>query len=92
MRKQWKIILFTSILMLITIAVSSTQFSNPYESSHVNDEKFSVERAMQHLEIIAKVPHPVGSEANKKVKDYIVKYLMIPHLKHQAQVTMVMEL
>ncbi|UNK15880.1 M28 family peptidase [Paenibacillus sp. N3/727] len=85
MRKQWKIILFTSILILITIAVSFTQFSNPNESSHFNDEKFSVERAMQHLEVIAKEPHPVGSEANKKVKDYIVKYFESLNLPVEIQ-------
>ena len=85
MRKQWKVILFTSVLMLITIVVSFTQFSNPNESSQFNGEKFSVERAMQHLEVIAEEPHPVGSEANKKVKDYIVKYFESLNLPVEIQ-------
>ncbi|WP_057763118.1 M28 family peptidase [Cytobacillus praedii] len=77
--------IFLSILMLITIAVSFTQFSNPTVSSQIYGEKFSVERAMQHLKVIAKEPHPVGSEANKKVKNYIVKYFESLNLPVEVQ-------
>jgi hypothetical protein len=33
--------------------------------------EFSAERAMRHIEVIAKEPHPVGSTANHTVREYI---------------------
>jgi hypothetical protein len=36
---------------------------------------FSAERAMEHLRVIAREPHPTGSTANARVRDYIVEQL-----------------
>jgi hypothetical protein len=36
---------------------------------------FSAERAFGHVEQIAAVPHPVGSEANARVRDYLIAEL-----------------
>jgi acetylornithine deacetylase/succinyl-diaminopimelate desuccinylase-like protein len=37
--------------------------------------EFSAERAFPHVEQIAAVPHPVGSAANARVRDYLVAEL-----------------
>jgi Zn-dependent M28 family amino/carboxypeptidase len=37
--------------------------------------EFSAERAFGHVEQIAAVPHPVGSEANARVRDYLIAKL-----------------
>src|SRR5260370_35595947 len=36
---------------------------------------FSAERAMEHLRVIAREPHPTGSTANARVRDSIVERL-----------------
>jgi hypothetical protein len=38
----------------------------------VSESAFSAERAMQDLEVIAAVPHPIGSAAQQRVRDYLV--------------------
>src|SRR5215217_289238 len=37
--------------------------------------EFSAERAFSHVERIAERPHPVGSEANAEVRDYLLRQL-----------------
>jgi hypothetical protein len=37
--------------------------------------EFSAERAIEHLKVIAREPHPTGSMANARVRDYIVEQL-----------------
>jgi putative pyoverdin transport system ATP-binding/permease protein len=38
-------------------------------------QDFSVERALAHIRMIANVPHPIGSAANKTVRDYLIAEL-----------------
>lgn len=38
----------------------------------VSDSTFSAERAMQDLEMVAAVPHPTGSAAQQRVREYLV--------------------
>jgi acetylornithine deacetylase/succinyl-diaminopimelate desuccinylase-like protein len=46
---------------------------------------FSAERAMEHVKIIAREPHPTGSMANARVRDYIVEQLSSTGLKTEVQ-------
>jgi hypothetical protein len=50
----------------------------------VADSEFSSQRAMRHLEEIAVQPHPMGSEANAKVRDYLVAELR--KLRYEVEV------
>src|SRR5215470_11815151 len=46
---------------------------------------FSAERAFKHLEFIAREPHPTGSIANSRVRDYLVDQLKSMGLEPQVQ-------
>ena len=46
---------------------------------------FSAERAMKHLKVIAREPHPTGSIANMRTRDYIVEQLRFLGLKPEVQ-------
>src|SRR5580704_9862506 len=46
---------------------------------------FSAERAFKHLEFIAREPHPTGSIANSRVREYLVDQLKSLGLEPQIQ-------
>lgn len=48
---------------------------------------FSASRAMEHLKVIARAPHPVGSIEHESVRDYIVKELAALGLEWEIQTT-----
>jgi hypothetical protein len=48
---------------------------------------FSAERALKHLKVIARDPHPSGSIENARVRDYIVEQLKLQRLEPQIQRT-----
>lgn len=74
------------VCLIIAIGVSIY-----YENSvrpkglDTDEQKFSAERAKVHLETITKEPHPGGTKANEKVRDYIVKTLKSYGLKVEIQ-------
>jgi hypothetical protein len=47
--------------------------------------EFSAERAFEHLKVIAKEPHPTGSVANMRARDYLVDQLKSLGLEPQIQ-------
>src|SRR5580700_9028624 len=47
--------------------------------------EFSAERAMENLKVIAREPHPTGSTANTRTRDYIVEQLRFLGLKPEVQ-------
>jgi hypothetical protein len=47
--------------------------------------EFSAERAMQHLRIIAREPHPIGSPANAAIRQYLIGQLRILGLEPEVQ-------
>ncbi len=47
--------------------------------------EFSAERAIEHLKVIAREPHPTGSMANARVRDYIVGQLKSLGLEPEVQ-------
>lgn len=73
--KKRRLLIFAILLGLLTLFISFSQFLSPSSEEMGGTEKdFSSERALEYLKEVAKEPHPMGSPANKKVKDYIVKY------------------
>ena len=40
--------------------------------------EFSASRAFEHLMVIAREPHPTGSAANARVRDYLIQQLQAP--------------
>ncbi|HYG58532.1 MAG TPA: M28 family peptidase, partial [Symbiobacteriaceae bacterium] len=43
----------------------------PAQSATAPKDQFSAMRAMAHVNAVAAVPHPMGSQANRKVHDYV---------------------
>ncbi|MDM5233982.1 M28 family peptidase [Lysinibacillus pakistanensis] len=70
-----KLLIFAILLALLTSFISFSQFLSPSQEEVGETEKdFSSDRALNFLKEVAKEPHPIGSSANKKVRDYIVKH------------------
>lgn len=69
-------VLTTVILVIATAILSFSQFVMKKENeTAVSDTEFSTVRAVNCMENIAKKPHAMGSDSNKKVRDYLVNYL-----------------
>ena len=49
--------------------------------------EFSASRAFEHLKVIAREPHPTGSAANTRVRDYLIQQLQRMGLEPQVQRT-----
>ncbi|MFB7157616.1 M28 family peptidase [Lysinibacillus sp. NPDC056232] len=73
--KKRKWLIFSLVLGLLTLFISFSQFLSPSKEEMGETEKdFSSDRALNYLKEVAKEPHPIGSPANKRVRDYIVKH------------------
>src|SRR4051812_25249498 len=51
--------------------------------------EFSAARAMDHLRVIARAPHPIGTPAHEEVRDYLVHVLSELGLDPEVQSTSV---
>src|SRR5262245_52650418 len=67
----------TSLLLTILCAFSLIQRQSPPDVQPINAPltEFASGRAMQHLKVIARKPHPVGSAEHSEVRDYIFREL-----------------
>jgi hypothetical protein len=63
---------FVAVTVLLTLR--STRAPEPLPAT-APAEAFSALRARQHLERIAAVPHPVGSDAHREVREYLLRSL-----------------
>ena len=73
--KKRKLLIFAILLALLTSFISFSQFLSPsQEEVGETETDFSSDRALNYLKEIAKEPHPIGSSANKEVRDFIVKH------------------
>jgi hypothetical protein len=61
-------------LFVVLLAVAGVQQLSVTNVAHVSAPamEFSSARAMKHLEVIAKSPHPIGSASHAEVRDYIL--------------------
>lgn len=77
------------ITTVVFVAISQLGPPNPV-SVNAPPEEFSSGRALQHLQVIAAKPHPVGSPEHKKVRDYLLAELTnlgVEPRVHTVQVT-----
>ncbi len=83
---SFKEALLTFLFILFIAIVALSDLVPPTvvpASAPVTD--FSAERAMEHLKVIARDPHPTGSIENARVRDYIVEQLRFLGLKPEVQ-------
>ena len=77
---------FLFIIFFATLAIYQLRSPKPVPASAPLTE-FSSARAMKHLGIIASEPHPVGSPAQTKVRDYIKGQITALGLAPEVQTT-----
>ncbi|MET0646194.1 MAG: M20/M25/M40 family metallo-hydrolase [Pyrinomonadaceae bacterium] len=65
---------FVGVALLIVLAVYLVRAPAPSPAGSPATD-FSSERALKHVERIARVPHPIGSAAQTSVRDYVVEEL-----------------
>jgi hypothetical protein len=68
------------ILLATTVVVSILRLAPPTDA-----RDFPVDKALEHLRVIAREPHPYGSPANRAVREYIEAQLTSFGLEVQAQ-------
>ncbi len=80
---------FIMLLALVLVAIPSMMLLFPSKVTPATAplEVFSAERAMRHLPVIAAEPHPQGSPAQARVRDYLVAQLAGMGLEVQVQRT-----
>ncbi len=74
-------------ILLVAIAALSYLVLPAVVPASAPATDFSVERAIEHLKVIAREPHPTGSIANARVRDYLVEQLKQEGLEPQIQRT-----
>lgn len=74
-----------AFLVLIAAAGMSSLKPPPTKPATAPATEFSAERAMPHIEVIAREPHPMGSPANDTVRDYLVGRLEAMGLRPDVQ-------
>jgi hypothetical protein len=76
------------LVMASMVALALYQFVPPaVVPADAPAKEFSAERAMAHLEVIAREPHPVGSPENARVRDYLVRQISAMGLRPEVQKT-----
>jgi hypothetical protein len=80
--------MLTFFLILVMAIVALSHLMPPAEvPASASATEFSAERAMENLKVIAREPHPTGSIANARVRDYIVEQLRLQGLEPRIQRT-----
>ena len=76
---------FLSVLIIsLTVYISFNDLIPSSEKS-LDKHDFSVENALNHLEVISKKPHYTGSQYHEEVKNYLVDELNLLGLKTEIQ-------
>ena len=77
------------LLVLLLFAVPALMMLFPVRVTPAGapQEIFSAERAMSHLSVIAREPHPQGSPAQERVRDYLARQLDGSGLEVEIQQT-----
>lgn len=65
-----------ALVIIVSFLLGFYQIS-PMSAERENQKTtgFSLDKALQHIKVIARSPHPVGSVQNKAVREYIENYL-----------------
>ena len=72
--KQW-VPAIAAIVLGFVLAIMATT-PQPPEGKSAAPAEFSAERAMDHVRIIAREPHPTGSPANAQVRAYLEEQIV----------------
>ena len=64
-----------AVMLAFAVAATAILFPRHVTPETAAADRFSGERAMQHLPIIASEPHPAGSPAQARVRDYLLTHL-----------------
>jgi len=75
------------ILLLVAIPSVAPLFPRRVTPASASPDIFSGERAMAHLPVIAIEPHPQGSPAQRRLRDYLVQRLTESGLEVEVQQT-----
>ncbi len=78
-------LLLLLVLLLVGIPSVMPLFPNRVILATAPADQFSAERAMLHLPVIAAEPHPTGSPAQARVREYLVRQLTISGLEVEVQ-------
>jgi hypothetical protein len=68
------IVTWLLVAMLAALAIAALKAPAAVPATAAASD-FSAERALAHLKVIAQTPHPIGSQANDAVRDYLVAQL-----------------
>jgi hypothetical protein len=82
LKETWLTLLFILLLPIVALRYLVPPAVVPASAPGTD---FSAERAMEHVKVIAREPHPTGSIANTRVRDYIVEQLNSQGLKTEVQ-------
>jgi hypothetical protein len=78
-------LLFLLIIFFALLAVNLQRSPAAVPAAGASATEFSSGRAMQHLQIIASEPHPLGSPAEARVRQYILEQLAALGLHAEVQ-------
>jgi Peptidase family M28 len=78
------LVVWFSMIGLATLAITRMRAPNAIPATAPSEE-FSAQRALNHVRVIARAPHPIGSEANDRVREYLVSQLSSLGLNPQVQ-------
>jgi hypothetical protein len=84
-------LLLLLVLILVAVASMAAVFPRRITPASAPADQFSAERAMAHLPVIASEPHPQGSPAQERVRDYLVGQLVDLGLEVEVQHTIGLE-
>ena len=76
--------IWSFLIGLAALAIMQMNAPDPVPTTAAGQE-FSAERAFNHVRIIARTPHPLGTEAHDAVRDYLVSQLASLGLNPQIQ-------
>lgn len=74
-KPAWPQALALLLAIATAVAVAVYMFVPPVVPEDAPATEFSAERAMEDVRVIAREPHPMGSQEHEEVADYIVSKL-----------------
>jgi acetylornithine deacetylase/succinyl-diaminopimelate desuccinylase-like protein len=80
--------LFLLLVIFAAAVIAMYQFTpRDVVTTSASPTEFSGERAFDHLKVVAKEPHPMGSPANAAVRDYLIQEITAMGLRPEMQNT-----
>lgn len=85
MNKNWNALLIFTVIVLVAVVTVMQTLPPPPLPANAPVDKFSAERAIEHIRAIAATPRPTGSLAYKKARDYVLGELQTLGLETETQ-------